>query len=962
MTGQWSYTIKMILAAAVILVFPHLFIQFVGDNPMEVKETATRSIAIVNEDAGAPEAENLKLSEKVPALLKEQSDFKWTVLGRSAAVNGLKNNEYDAVVFIPSDFTNNLLTYDDQQPAKADFQYKVQSQLNAVNKEKVLRELDYAANRVNTKMSSLYWNYVSEDMDSVRKEFDRILEKEIDFQTVMVNFYKPSSKNLAGELERQKSLLEDLKASMQQGVESSPERASSVEQFEQNLAAFVKYVEAYKEYQNAQQELLGVAQQESILAIQTGSQSYALQQEESRQVFNEQGDRFTDTMAGIETLMQENSDSVTALNETRLAQVDRQIKEMKEIQGRYLDVYRTQQEQVQLTAIENEMLSLRKKVEDSSPGEEKPPGDPKDPKEPAQPGEPGDQGGDKPGFSDELQKLQDMKAGIDGVLPHLKAVSEPTQELLNSITYLEGLTGEEGEIQKLINSISAKENDDKWKQEYDALKALYDGLFEENGKLVEEYNALLAEHTDLLAELDSLKGSSKNLFMQIRGKESSILNSSVLSEARKTMLDAAFSTPLENKSLDTILDYYGALAQYEWTLTRMSNDDPVKETVLNDEILNGRVTETLSVNENEQSQWDGLMQKELPETQQVMNTLNMDFSQFTTDYNVSLESQQAAIMDDIGLMEESANTVLSQLQELQSEMNAPAPSQNADGTAVISNQQSIGQEMMYINELMNTLGDRQNFVVNYTGELQKKVTVVQSDADVLNEKWATNVASTKLVRDDVHNVLGNTVVDGQNNGYVYDYLANPLKISGDTPAEKTKTVPPVVILVIVLISALLIGFFSHYFSNLPLLVKGSLFALLNLIVGLVISLFGLEIYSLSDSRAIQWSIFTILLLTAASLLVKTAFYLGNAAGWIASVGLVLFFVSPLLALAAPNFLYEDPMSAIYMSIQYDADNQFAQGSFVLIGIIAVLSVIPFAADAWRKPGKPQESDQAYEAY
>lgn len=69
------------------------------------------------------------------------------------------------------------------------------------------------------------------------------------------------------------------------------------------------------------------------------------------------------------------------------------------------------------------------------------------------------------------------------------------------------------------------------------------------------------------------------------------------------------------------------------------------------------------------------------------------------------------------------------------------------------------------------------------------------------------------MRNDVYGILGNTLVDGQNNGYVYDYLANPLKISGEVPEEKIQTVPPVVILVIVLISSLLIGYFSSYYQT-----------------------------------------------------------------------------------------------------------------------------------------------------
>ncbi len=173
-------------------------------------------------------------------------------------------------------------------------------------------------------------------------------------------------------------------------------------------------------------------------------------------------------------------------------------------------------------------------------------------------------------------------------------------------------------------------------------------------------------------------------------------------------------------------------------------------------------------------------------------------------------------------MEESANTVLSQVQETDDTVSN-MPLQNTDGTKLVTNQQSIGQEIVMISDLMSSLGERQETVVNSTDVLQQKVNEVQSEADLLNDKWATNVASTQLVRDDVFSILGNTLVDGQNNGYVYEHLANPLQISGDAPETQAKAVPPVVILVIILISSLLIGYFSHYFKAAPLLVRGYMF-------------------------------------------------------------------------------------------------------------------------------------------
>ncbi|MDI5790475.1 hypothetical protein PO124_24640 [Bacillus licheniformis] len=84
-------------------------------------------------------------------------------------------------------------------------------------------------------------------------------------------------------------------------------------------------------------------------------------------------------------------------------------------------------------------------------------------------------------------------------------------------------------------------------------------------------------------------------------------------------------------------------------------------------------------------------------------------------------------------------------------------------------------------------------------------------ADTLNSNWGQNVATTKLIRGDVYGILGNAF--GGNDGYVYDHLASPVKSAGMFQSQSAN-VPPVVILVIVMLSSLLIGYFSHHYQML----------------------------------------------------------------------------------------------------------------------------------------------------
>lgn len=206
MTEQRKSMIKIICTMVIILLVPSLFFQFIGEDPMKQTTQATRSIAIVNEDTGADrqegEEETVRFGDEVAQVLSDRQDYDWMVLGRSAAENGLAGRNYDAIVYNPSDFSRNILSYDKERPEKATVKFAIQDRLDAVNKEKVQRELEDAQRLMNQQMSTLYWSYVSQEIENVRSEFDAIVAKEVEFLNAMTGFYKPSSASLAGEVER----------------------------------------------------------------------------------------------------------------------------------------------------------------------------------------------------------------------------------------------------------------------------------------------------------------------------------------------------------------------------------------------------------------------------------------------------------------------------------------------------------------------------------------------------------------------------------------------------------------------------------------------------------------------------------------------------------------------------------------------------------------------------------------
>ncbi|MBK0295038.1 type VII secretion protein EsaA [Priestia aryabhattai] len=1060
MTEQRKYTLKVILAVVLILALPSFFFQYIGDNPLQVTENSTRTIAVVNEDNGVKENSEkaIEFGEKVTPLLQEGSDYQWTVLGRSAATSGLQNGKYDAVIYIPSTFSQNILSYQEKKPEKATLEYKVQSQLNAVNKEKVVGELEDATTKVNNEMSSLYWSYVSQEVDKVRGQFDKILNKEIAFQKTMVAFYKPNSKDLAGELNDQKKILQQIQDNVNKAEKGSSDRQGDVEQVEKNLNSFIEYVNQYQTYQETQKQMLEKTQAQSVAAIQQGLSSLESNQPSSKQNFNEQANQVFSGLSSIQQQLDENQKAVGELGDQQADNVSEQEKALQDLNGQIISSYKQQSEQTTLNQIESKLKPLRAQLETASsndsgggstdPGESD--GTQPDPNQdgetPTDPGEgdgtkpdpnqggetptdPGEDDGTKPdsgqgeGTSEPIQvdlsqqtaKLDDISKGLDDLEKQLQGMTSETPEApeapetpedtetpgtpetpdtpdtsgtSNAVkSALEKVANLKTQVQAVKDELqnvtvqpeTSGENTDALKQKIASLEADVESLTAQKNKAEKDLEEatkssssqiakLQEENERLKKENEKLKEDGKKpskgsadvdgLITMIKNKEDKILSSPNLSASRKEKLSNTFSGKIKSSSAEDLLKYYGDLSQYDLTLAQVGNTD-IQNSVLNNDSIKGSLQQALAGTVSSQDARKQIQQN-LSLTKEELAQFQSSVQDFADQYGQTVDAEQASIMEELSAIQEKANAMNQELQSSAGEDQALEKKEAPDVTGLMTLQQSMGQELKGMNELISSLGERQANVVTYTDELQKRVNEVQDKADTLNSKWAQNVDSTKLVRGQVYRLLNNTLVDGQNNDYVYHYLANPLQVSGEVPAEKVKEVPPVVILVIILISSLLIGYFSQYYRHAPMLVKGTLFGLLNLIVGLMVSIFSLNIYSLSGDRAMEWSIFTIVLLLASSTLVRIAFLLGSFAGWVTTVGLILFYITPLLNLSMPNFNYEDPVSKVYMSIQYDTQSLFGQALIVLLGMTAVLSVLPSIIRAL-KTTKEVENDETYSA-
>lgn len=1064
MTEQRKSLIKLISAVIIILLLPVLFFRFIGDDPTKKAVNSTRQIAVVNEDTGVlsdevksdEEDKSAQFGKEVAAVLGERPDYSWTVVNRSAAETGLATKKYDAIVYIPSDFSKNILSYDKDHPQKATLEFSIQDNLNAVNKEKVQRELEDAQKTMNKKMSALYWNFVSQKVDNIRGEFDKIVNKESEFQNVMYNFYKPSSNDLAGEIKQQKDLIDELKKSMNEAQGTTKEKASTAEEAKNTLKEFIDTVERYKEYQENQKKLLLAAQDSTQQQIRTGLDAIQAQQKANQ--FSERMSGLATGIGQAKTQLGQTSNVLANAQQIREGQVSQQELGMAKIQSDLINQYQVASRQAALNQV-YELLVLTRPaltvekgddpvIDDGSDNNDKDK-DPKedDPeelkidlekqreelkniaadiqdisdnlKEPEKedptpepdtnsgnndgdgtiPNDQNDNSGEdnnssdtgNDGQTDGSTQDQDQQKGTDGQEQNGDAsdgasdsgqteTGTSTEQTASSDSALqfiklanEGGTGDSGggdttepedqdqpgnddisDIAKAKEQLSkASERIMQIEEELKEKETAHnEELKKKLEELTEQMNGLTDEIDDLKDKVKKLEGKLENLEAK-RKREFEGIYSAIRELENKDQLQ--FSGEINTESISALMRYYKYLSVYDSVLSG-TIDSAAKAGAINGQ--QGNVKSVLALSPEESASWEALKNNTM-QTDEDINSFIDGMTKFADDYSAYIRDSQAGVLDELTKISESAAKASEQLVTGATQESATFSNDGLSGTMALSVQDTVGQEVLQMSDMMGSLSDRQSGIIDYTTNMQQSVNDVQAKADTLNNNWGKNVASTKLVRNDVYGILGNTLVDGQNNGYVYDYLANPLKISGEVPEEKIQTVPPVVILVIVLISSLLIGYFSSYYQNAPLLVKGALFGILNILVGLMISLFGLNIYSLPDDQTIKWSVFTILLLVASSAFIRTAFRFGSIPGWVASAAMILFYVAPLIDLIMPNFTFEDPVSKVYIDIQYGTGHLFTMGITVLLIITVIAAALPLIIRLMAE--HTAESDETYEA-
>ena len=283
------------------------------------------------------------------------------------------------------------------------------------------------------------------------------------------------------------------------------------------------------------------------------------------------------------------------------------------------------------------------------------------------------------------------------------------------------------------------------------------------GELYGNYNSLYGEFESVRQLIASYPADTARLLFEIQEKESALLQHEALTEDKKQQLEKIFNKTAASTDTDKLLAQYATLQQFEFTLDERG-EGVYREELLKDDILTALLENVVEIDETELAGWDSVGEG-IPETELGMSNLGSTFAAIMSGYQGTVEEQHSALLADLDAIDEQANILLAQIQVPSNMITEGEPVATTGEGEVMAGQQNVTTQLVSLSGLMNSLSDRQDGLVNYATDLHGKANDIKETSTVFSGKWQSNLDEMSLFKDDIQGFLGNTYVDGQENGY-----------------------------------------------------------------------------------------------------------------------------------------------------------------------------------------------------
>lgn len=162
-------------------------------------QTSQVTYALVNEDKGAEfEKKQYILGRDFVTLINNDLEHNWQTTTRSVAEAGISNGQFDAVIYIPQNFSERLLNLQSIEPDQAVVDYQVSEGQNELTNQAVQMKVDSILKEFNQRIVQMYFSSIVGNLSEAQRNVNTIVQGNKDTHTQLASDIQSPFKELPG--------------------------------------------------------------------------------------------------------------------------------------------------------------------------------------------------------------------------------------------------------------------------------------------------------------------------------------------------------------------------------------------------------------------------------------------------------------------------------------------------------------------------------------------------------------------------------------------------------------------------------------------------------------------------------------------------------------------------------------------------------------------------------------------
>ena len=184
-------TIILALITLIAVSSTFVYIAFKDPSVTQVlgKESSETRYVLVNEDDGWEfEGKKYELGRDFVTLVSQDEQHKWSTSNRSQAKAGIEDGEYDAMIVIPKNFSQSVLSLQSIDPQKANIEYHIRNGQNQVTQQVIEKNINTVLYDFNKKIVQMYFSSVVASVTDAQQNVTGIVDTEYQNSTFLKNY------------------------------------------------------------------------------------------------------------------------------------------------------------------------------------------------------------------------------------------------------------------------------------------------------------------------------------------------------------------------------------------------------------------------------------------------------------------------------------------------------------------------------------------------------------------------------------------------------------------------------------------------------------------------------------------------------------------------------------------------------------------------------------------------------